>query len=45
MSQVAPIGVYTVTVRLSDDNEADSVSKDYKIVIIIHEGHSDELKE
>ena len=46
VNQVAPIGVYTVTVRLFDDNEADFVSKDYRFIIIIHEGgHNDELEQ
>ena len=42
VNQVAPIGVYTVTVNLSDDNEADPVSKEYRFIIIIHNGQSNE---
>ena len=42
VNQVAPIGVYTVTVNLSDDNEVDPVSKDYRFIIIIRDGKSDE---
>ena len=42
VNQVAPIGVHTVTVSLSDDNDIDLVSKDYRIIIVIHEGLEDQ---
>ena len=32
-----PIGVYTVIVRLVDDNELDPATSEYKIVIVISE--------
>ena len=42
VDQIAPIGVYTALIRLSDDNEVDPVSKEYRLIIIVQEGSSSE---